>query len=78
MKTIVRRLHRLEDRFCPPVETEFDRHVLARIEAGRRRVAEFDMQHGRAYNAGEREREDVSGLSVEQIHLRGRARLATE
>jgi hypothetical protein len=40
MKAIIRRLRRLEDRFCPPVETESDRHLLARIEAGRRRVAE--------------------------------------
>jgi hypothetical protein len=40
VKAIVRRLRRLEDRFCPPVETESDRHLLARIEAGRRRLAE--------------------------------------
>jgi hypothetical protein len=40
MKAIIRRLRRLEDRFCPPVETEPSRLLLARIEAGRRRVAE--------------------------------------
>jgi hypothetical protein len=78
MKTIIRRLRRLEDRFCPPVETEFSRHLLARIEAGRRRVAESDVRDGRVRNACERE--DVSGLSVEQILLRGRERacLTTE
>jgi len=40
MKTIVRRLRRLEDRFCPPVETEFSGRLLSMIAAGRRRVAE--------------------------------------
>lgn len=40
MKTIVRRLRRLEDRFCPLVETEFSRRLQEKIEAGLRRVAE--------------------------------------
>jgi hypothetical protein len=40
MKTIIRRLRRLEDRFGLPVETEADRILLARIEAGRRWLAE--------------------------------------
>jgi hypothetical protein len=38
MNAIIRRLRRLEDRFGPAVETEFDRKLLARIEAGRRRL----------------------------------------
>jgi hypothetical protein len=48
------------------------------IEAARRRLAE--LPDTRARNADEREREDISGLSVEQILLRGwmRAQLATE
>ncbi len=78
MKTIVRRLRRLEDRLCPPVETESDRQLLARIAAGRRRLAESDVQDGRVRNAGDRERADISGLSVEQILHRARVRLATE
>jgi hypothetical protein len=80
VKTIIRRLRRLEDRFCPPVETESDRQLLARIEAGRRRLATADGLGGRVSTAGDREHEDVSGLSLEQILHRGRekARLATE
>jgi len=80
MKTIIRRLCRLEDRFCPPVETESSRRLRESIEAARRRVAESDLPDGRARNAGGLEREDVSGLSVEQIRRRGRerARLAAE
>jgi hypothetical protein len=80
VKTIIRRLRRLEDRFCPPVETEFSRHLRERIEAGRRRLAESDGLDGRVSTAGDREHEDVSGLSLEQILHRGleKARLATE
>ena len=80
MRTIIRRLRRLEDRFGPPVETEFSRRLRERIEAARRRLAEYEAKDGRVCNAGAREREDLSGLSVEQILLRGRerARLATE
>ena len=32
------RLRRLEDRFGPPIETEFARRLRARMEVGRRRV----------------------------------------
>ena len=39
MRTISRRLVRLEDRFGPPIETEFSRRLRARLEARRRRVA---------------------------------------
>jgi hypothetical protein len=41
MKAISRRLCRLEDRYLPPVETEYSRELQRRIEAGRRRVAEM-------------------------------------
>ena len=40
MKAVIRRLRRLEERFGPPVETEFTRRLRERMEAGRRRVEE--------------------------------------
>jgi CRP-like cAMP-binding protein len=40
MKTIARRLHRLEERLGLLPETEFDRRLRARIEAAHRRLAE--------------------------------------
>ena len=40
MKTIARRLHRLEERLGLQPETEFDRRLRARIEAAQRRLAE--------------------------------------
>jgi hypothetical protein len=46
MKAMDRRLRRLEDRYGPPVETEYSRELQRRIEAGRRRVAEA---RGEAY-----------------------------
>jgi len=39
MKAFIRRLSRLEDRFGPPVETEFSRRLVERLAAGRRRMA---------------------------------------
>jgi len=40
MKTINRRLRRLEGEFGPEIETEAVRRLRERLEAGRRRVAE--------------------------------------
>jgi hypothetical protein len=40
MKAVIRRLRRLEGRLGPAIQTEFDRQLRERIEAGRRRVAE--------------------------------------
>ena len=40
MKTIARRLHRLEERLGLQPETEFDRRLRARIVAAQRRLAE--------------------------------------
>lgn len=40
MKAITRRVIRLEERFGPPVETEFSRQLAARLKAGLRRLAE--------------------------------------
>jgi hypothetical protein len=76
MKTIDRRLRRLEDRFCPPVETEFDRQLRARIEAGRRRLAEAKERGEWCGSIDSGEREDFAGLSVVEILQRGRARVA--
>jgi len=59
MKTIIRRLRRLEGRFCPPVETEFSRRLQERIEAARRRLAESDFPGSGPRTAGDREHEDV-------------------
>ena len=41
VKAIARRLRRLEDRLGPAIETDFDRQLRARIEAGRQRVAQW-------------------------------------
>jgi len=40
MKTIIRRLDRLEERLAPRAETEFVRSLREKIERGNRRVAE--------------------------------------
>jgi hypothetical protein len=40
MKTIARRLHRLEERLGLQPETEFDRRLRARVEAAQRRFAD--------------------------------------
>ena len=45
MKTIAKRLYRLEERFGLQPETEFDRRLRARIEAAQRRLAEA-REHG--------------------------------
>ena len=77
MKAIDRRLRRLEERFGPHVETEYERQLLARIEAGRRRVAESrERGEGSGFDDGHEPKEDLTGLTVEQILLRGRARNA--
>ena len=70
MRTISRRLGRLEDKFGV-AETEFTRHLAVRLEAGRR-AAESRAHDG--YPA--RSRENFFGLTVEQILLRGRQRAA--
>ena len=40
MKAIARRLHRLEDQFGSPGETECDLWLRQRLEAAKRRIAE--------------------------------------
>ena len=74
MKAITRRLRKLEDRLGPPVETEFDRQLRARLEAGQRRVAQWRQQEG--ISVRDQDRENLSGLTVDEILHRGRARVA--
>lgn len=75
MKTIIRRLHRLENRFCPPVETESTRRLRRRLEAARRRLAEARERGEWCGSIDDGEREDLTGLSVTEILHRGRTRL---
>jgi hypothetical protein len=72
MKSIIRRLRKLEDRFGPPVETASTRRLRERIEAGRRRVAQWREQKG--ISVRDQDGENLSGLSVAEILQRGRAR----
>ena len=72
MKSIIRRLRKLEDRFGPPVETASTRRLRERIEAGRRRVAQWREQKG--ISVRDQDGENLSGLSVTEILHRGRAR----
>jgi hypothetical protein len=44
MKTIERRLRKLEDRFGPEVETEQDRWLAARLDAAARRRKEAELR----------------------------------
>lgn len=69
MKTITRRLCRLEGRFGV-VETEETRRVRAVAETLRRRIAAGQARVGNP----ERVVEDLSGLTMEEILLRGRQR----
>jgi hypothetical protein len=75
MKSISRRILRLEERFVPALETAFSRRLRERIEAGRRRLAEAKERGEWCGSIGHGEREDLTGLSVIEILNRGRARL---
>jgi hypothetical protein len=65
MKSISRRIRRLEDRLCPLVDTEFTRRLRERIEARRRRVAQWPEQEGSSVS--NQYREHLSGLSVTEV-----------
>jgi hypothetical protein len=41
MKSISRRIRKLEERLGPPVETEYTRRVRERLEAAQRRLAQL-------------------------------------
>ena len=70
MRALQRRLLRLEDRFGPPVETEYSRELRRRMEAGRRRVAEC---MGEAY-VPLPPPTDVTCLTLPDAIIRGRDR----
>jgi hypothetical protein len=69
MRAISRRLGRLEYRFGAAVESVFTRQLAARIEEGRRRVAEWRAGEGLAPE--EPKEEDLSGLTIVEILHRG-------
>jgi len=80
MKIIIRRLRKLENRFGPPVETRFTRLLRQRIEEGRQRVAQARERGECCGSVGDDDVDDLRGLSVNEILLRGRAKVtrATE
>jgi hypothetical protein len=76
MTTIIRRLRKLEKRFGPPVETEHTRRLRARLEAGRRRLAEAQERGEWCGPVSDYDGENLAGLSVTEILHRGRERVA--
>jgi hypothetical protein len=74
MRTIDRRLRRLEDRFGPPVETEYLRELPRRIEAGLRHLVEV---WGKPYIPW-RPSVQVLGLTLAETILRGRETCQTD
>jgi len=74
MRAIERRVRALEDRYRLGPPTAFELQLLARLEAGKRRLAELEGQTGRPHTFAEGK--DLSGLSIEEILLRGRMRNA--
>jgi hypothetical protein len=71
-KAINRRLGRLEDRLGLGPETEDDRRLRERLQNARRRIAGWRASQG--LSPDERQREDLSGLTIVEILHRGRAR----
>jgi hypothetical protein len=76
MRSISRRIHRLEERLGPPVETEYTRRLREWIEAGRRRLAEAQERGEWCGPVGDHHGENLAGLSVIEVLHRGRARVA--
>ncbi len=72
--TIIRRLRRLEDQFCPPLETAFSRRLGERVEAARRRLAESDVPDCGSRGAGDRGHDDAPAGTGAWFRL-GRSRL---
>jgi len=72
MKNIERRIRRLEEvRFGTAADIEFARRLLQRIEEGRRRVAE-----SMGLSEWPEDREDLTGLSFDEMIQRQRDKLA--
>jgi hypothetical protein len=79
MKSISRRIRKLEARLGPPVETAFTRRLRQRLEEGRRRLLQWREQEGISVSDQDREDwENLSGLTVTQILHRGRARVRAQ
>jgi hypothetical protein len=78
MKSISRRIRRLEERLGPSVETRFWRRLRERLEAGRRRVAQSREDSGEPLDGVRKEWGDLSGLTVNEILHRGRLRAASQ
>ena len=73
MRTLSRRLRKLEDRYRIGPETEFDRRLRERVAEARRRLVEVEERQGLKPRA---EHGDISGLTIEEILRRGRMRNA--
>jgi hypothetical protein len=77
MRAFVRRLRRLEDRMgLGPAEREFVERLQQRIAEGRKRVAAMRERLGWSGSLDDGKREDLTGLTISQIILRGRDRVA--
>jgi hypothetical protein len=72
VRTIARRLQRLEEGFRLGPETEEDRRLRERLESARRRAAERRACEGLPpLETDKRQREDLTGLSIVEILQRG-------
>ena len=77
MKSISRRIRRLQERFgLEPVETEFSRRLRERIQEGWRRRVEARERGEWSGPVGHDEEENLAGLSMTEILHLGRARVA--
>ncbi|MEQ1949357.1 MAG: hypothetical protein ABL995_19345 [Bryobacteraceae bacterium] len=79
MKTLARRLQRLEDRSGVGPDTEADIRLRVLLEEGRQRVADARAFDGLPpLDTAENEQENLSGLTTIEILNRGRARVAAQ
>ena len=76
MKTFRVRIRRLEGQFGLQVENSADQRLWERIEAGRRRIAQWKGECFVPKPYGTPIREEIRGLSVVEILQRGRRRCA--
>jgi hypothetical protein len=74
VRTIARRLQKLERGFGLGPETEDDRRLRERLETARRRAAERRAREGLPPLETDDQREDLRGLTIVEILQRGRAR----
>jgi len=77
MRAFVRRLRRLEDRMgLGPAEREFVERLLQLLEEGRKRADAMRELRGESRPLDDGKRQDLTGLSINEIILRGRDRVA--